>query len=82
MLAWWVDNDVLSCVMSNLPNRIGEKFLDWTDEDPSIELILESVSLYWLTGCFSTTIYPYRQVSGLDEARPRVMIVCPPRCKC
>lgn len=40
---------------------IGEKFLDWTDETPSIDEILMSVSLYWLTDCFATTIYPYRE---------------------
>ncbi|KAI9652695.1 MAG: hypothetical protein M1821_007836 [Bathelium mastoideum] len=41
---------------------IGEKFLDWTDKDPPLEKILESVSLYWLTNCFATSIYPYRQL--------------------
>ena len=41
---------------------VGEKFLDWTDEDPAIDVILESVSLYWLTDTFSTTICPYRHL--------------------
>ncbi|KAF2234685.1 alpha/beta-hydrolase [Viridothelium virens] len=41
---------------------IGEKFLDWTDEDPTLETIIEAVSLYWLTDCFATSIYPYRQL--------------------
>ena len=41
---------------------IGEKFLDWTDETPPIDTILESVSLYWLTNTFATTIYPYRHL--------------------
>lgn len=40
---------------------IGEKFLDWTDETPSVDEILRSVSLYWLTDCFATTLYPYRE---------------------
>ncbi|KAK9789088.1 putative Epoxide hydrolase N-terminal domain-containing protein [Seiridium cardinale] len=40
---------------------VGEKFLDWTDEDPSLEIILESVTLYWLSGCFSTSLWPYRR---------------------
>ncbi|KAF4997501.1 hypothetical protein FGRMN_3865 [Fusarium graminum] len=40
---------------------IGEKFRDWTDKDPSFEEILTSVSLYWLTDTFPTSIYPYRQ---------------------
>jgi len=41
---------------------IGEKFLAWSDEDPSLETILESVTLYWLTETFPTSIYPYRAV--------------------
>ena len=41
---------------------IGEKILEWTDIDPSLDTILESVSLYWLTGCFATSLYPYRQL--------------------
>jgi len=28
---------------------IGEKFLEWSDEDPALDDILESISLYWLT---------------------------------
>lgn len=43
--------------------RIGEKYLDWTDEDPSFETILEVVTLYWLTETFPTSIFPYRNVS-------------------
>ncbi|KAI9826413.1 MAG: hypothetical protein M1819_007376 [Sarea resinae] len=39
---------------------IGEKFLDWTDKDPPLDTILESVSLYWLTETFPRAIYPYR----------------------
>ncbi|KAK5994496.1 Putative epoxide hydrolase [Cladobotryum mycophilum] len=41
---------------------IGEKFLDWTDLDPPLDTILESVTLYWLTDCFSTSLWPYRQL--------------------
>ena len=44
---------------------IGEKFLEWTDEDPPLEQILESVSLYWLTDTFPRCIYPYRGVSDI-----------------
>ena len=40
---------------------IGEKFLTWTDEDPSLDTILESVSLYWFTGSMSRCLYNYRQ---------------------
>ncbi|KAF4957867.1 hypothetical protein FSARC_11163 [Fusarium sarcochroum] len=40
---------------------IGEKFLDWTDDDPPLSTVLESVTLYWLSNCFSTSLWPYRQ---------------------
>ncbi|KAL8831487.1 MAG: hypothetical protein Q9170_005271 [Blastenia crenularia] len=40
---------------------IGEKLLTWTDEDPSIDTILEMVSLYWFTDTMSRCLYPYRQ---------------------
>lgn len=40
---------------------IGEKFLDWTDRRLSNDEILESLSLYWLTECTATTLYPYRE---------------------
>jgi microsomal epoxide hydrolase len=42
---------------------IGEKFLEWTDEDPEVDEILDSVSLYWLTDTYARCIYPYRTVS-------------------
>ncbi|KAL4723007.1 hypothetical protein ACLX1H_010248 [Fusarium chlamydosporum] len=41
---------------------IGEKFLDWTDDDLPLSVILESVTLYWLTQCFPTSLWPYRQL--------------------
>lgn len=43
--------------------RIGEKFMEWTDETPSLNDILASVSLYWLTDTCPRAIYPYREVS-------------------
>ena len=42
--------------------RIGEKFLDWTDEELPLDSILIAVTLYWLTETFPTSIYSYRQV--------------------
>jgi hypothetical protein len=57
--------------------RIGEKFLDWTDEDPSLDTILESVSLYWLTETFPRCIYPYRGNGGSDET-PKIATIYPP----
>lgn len=44
---------------------IGEKFLEWTDEDPTMDQILDSVTLYWLTDTYSRCIYPYKTVSPL-----------------
>lgn len=41
---------------------IGEKFLAWSDVDPGLGTILESVTLYWLTETFPMSIYPYRLV--------------------
>lgn len=43
--------------------RIGEKFLEWTDDDPPLDKILDDVTLYWLTDTFPRCIYPYRGVS-------------------
>ncbi|KAF5707164.1 epoxide hydrolase [Fusarium mundagurra] len=41
---------------------IGDRFLDWTDDDLPLDAVLESVSLYWLTQCISTSLWPYRQL--------------------
>lgn len=43
---------------------IGEKFLAWSDPKttPSLHTILADVTLYWLTGCYPTSIYTYREV--------------------
>jgi microsomal epoxide hydrolase len=43
---------------------IGEKFLSWTDPSttPSLNTILADITLYWLTGCYPTSIYTYREV--------------------
>ena len=43
--------------------RIGEKLLDWTDENLPLDTTLEAVALNWLTETFPRLIYPYRQVS-------------------
>lgn len=39
---------------------IGEKLLEWSDTDPSLDTILTNVSLYWFTESFPRSIYPYR----------------------
>ncbi|KAJ9616865.1 hypothetical protein H2200_000585 [Cladophialophora chaetospira] len=41
---------------------VGEKFLDWTDDDLPVEQLLEDVSLYWFTNCIATSLYPYRHL--------------------
>lgn len=39
----------------------------WAEKPPSLEDILANVSLYWLTGCFPTSIWIYREVRVPDE---------------
>ncbi|KAJ6464772.1 Alpha/Beta hydrolase protein [Mycena vitilis] len=40
---------------------IGEKMLEWSDENPSLDEILTNVSIYWFTNSISTSFYPYRE---------------------
>lgn len=40
---------------------MGEKYLEWSDTDPSTTEILSSVTLFWLTNSMSTSMYPYRE---------------------
>jgi microsomal epoxide hydrolase len=42
-------------------HRIGEKFQQWSDTDPSLDEMLDSVTLYWFTESFARGIHPYRQ---------------------
>lgn len=44
--------------------RVGEKFLQWSDQSPPDDEILDSVTLWWLTQSFPRSIYPYRQFFG------------------
>ncbi|KAJ4373255.1 hypothetical protein N0V83_003549 [Neocucurbitaria cava] len=46
---------------------IGEKFLAWADPSttPSLDTILSDITLYWLTGCYPTSIYTYREAKEL-----------------
>ena len=61
--------------------RIGEKFLVWTDIDPPLDGILDSVSLYWFTESFPRAIYPYRRSYGSNavslHADPKLKIESP-----
>ncbi|KAK5681832.1 hypothetical protein LTS10_006365 [Elasticomyces elasticus] len=51
---------------------IGEKFLEWTDDDPPLDKILESITLYWLTETFPRCIYPYRVLMSGKRETPYV----------
>ncbi|THX71942.1 alpha/beta-hydrolase [Aureobasidium pullulans] len=62
---------VLSSSPLALLTWIGEKFLEWTDADPTLDEILDSVSLYWLTDTYARCIYPYRTMFGGGAAKPR-----------
>ncbi|PVH98811.1 epoxide hydrolase-like protein [Periconia macrospinosa] len=44
----------------------GEKFLEWSDPSttPSLTEILTNVTLYWFTGSFPRSIWPYRIYFG------------------
>lgn len=48
---------------------IGEKFLAWTDEDPSLDTILEAVSLWWFTETMPRSCYPYRQIFSSEGTK-------------
>ncbi|KAI0882617.1 Alpha/Beta hydrolase protein [Annulohypoxylon maeteangense] len=50
---------------------IGEKILEWTDEDPPLEKILESVTLYWLTDTVPRAMYHSRGAGNPDE-KPKI----------
>ncbi|KAJ6564512.1 epoxide hydrolase [Mycena capillaripes] len=60
---------VLSASPIALLAWIGEKFYTWADEVPSTSKILDSVSLYWLTSTFPTSIYMYRRFLGPHAAK-------------
>lgn len=48
--------------------RIGEKFQVWSDTDPTVDEILDNVTLYWFTDSFPRAIYPYRQFFGANPS--------------
>ncbi|KAH8690457.1 Alpha/Beta hydrolase protein [Talaromyces proteolyticus] len=45
---------------------VGEKFLDWTDDTPPLDLILVSITLYWVTHSAASSLWSYRQFYGPD----------------
>lgn len=38
--------------------------IEWSDDTPSTDLLLTNISIYWFTGCYPTSIWCYRDVSG------------------
>ncbi|RMZ67442.1 epoxide hydrolase [Pyrenophora seminiperda CCB06] len=50
--------------------QTGEKFLEWSDEDPSLDAILTNASLYWFTESFTRSLHPYRTL--FSGARPEI----------
>ena len=52
--------------------RIGEKFQEWADDQYPIPLddILAGVTLYWLTECYPSSIYIYRDLPNLRHPHP------------
>ncbi|KAK1846046.1 putative epoxide hydrolase [Colletotrichum chrysophilum] len=61
LLAWYFNPLHVDRLITDKLGRIGEKFLTWTHETPSMDEILASVTLYWLTQTFPRGVYPYRQ---------------------
>ncbi|KAF2470951.1 epoxide hydrolase-like protein [Lindgomyces ingoldianus] len=55
---------------------IGEKLLEWSDSDPSLDTILTNVSLYWFTQGFPRSIYPYREL--FSTSRPEFSYLTKP----
>lgn len=54
--------------------RIGEKVLEWADEQLPLDAILTNVSLYWFTATFPQSIYPYRGIpsfNALDTSKEK-----------
>ncbi|KAM3465452.1 hypothetical protein NHJ6243_001728 [Beauveria neobassiana] len=46
---------------------IGEKMLAWSDQDPPLEKILETVTLYWMTDTISRSFWHNRAMAGADD---------------
>ncbi|KAK5053096.1 hypothetical protein LTR84_002070 [Exophiala bonariae] len=56
---------------------IGEKMLEWTDEDPPLEKILEGVTLYWMTDTIPRCLYHSRGLAsaGDDPKIARISVI-------
>lgn len=63
LLAWYVSSRLIThtYLFANIP-RIGEKFLEWSDDTPDLDHILTNISLYWYTSSALTSLQPYRHL--------------------
>lgn len=52
---------------ADVEDRIGEKMLAWSDQDPPLEKILETVTLYWMTDTISRSFWHNRAMAGADD---------------
>ncbi|MCO5589702.1 hypothetical protein L7F22_043670 [Adiantum nelumboides] len=50
---------------------IGEKYIEWTDEDPSDAEICAQLTLYWCTDTMARSIYNYRNREQPTGSLPR-----------
>lgn len=41
---------------------LGEKFNSWSDEPPSLDQLLETVTIWWLRESFPTSIWAYSEI--------------------
>lgn len=57
---------VLSASPLALLSWIGEKILEWTDGEPPLEKILESITLYWMTDTIPRCFWHNRFLAGGD----------------
>ncbi|RSL43053.1 hypothetical protein CEP54_015242 [Fusarium duplospermum] len=39
-----------------------QKMIEWSDQTPTLDLILTNVCLYWFSGCLPTSLWSYRQM--------------------
>jgi microsomal epoxide hydrolase len=69
LAAWWVLSLFQSMVWRWGLSRIGEKIIDsWSSEVPT-PLLMQWLTLFWLTQSFPTSIYMYRHFMTLDFTR-------------
>ncbi|SCV71972.1 BQ2448_4666 [Microbotryum intermedium] len=59
---------------------LGEKLLEWTEQDPDLDHLLEIVTTWWLLGTFPKSIYAYAELTsgvGTWHRDPKLYIYQP-----